>query len=89
MTIGVGHTVILTDHDSVEVSSKRRQLMVEHIRDSLRRHLPGASEPELDDAARNLACQYGELGLDDAAPTACDPEAVTAPIDLDEIASGR
>ena len=89
MTVGVGNVVHLTDRDAVEISHARRLRIVDDIVDSLRRHIPNATPDELDDAARNLAQQWGEFGIVDAAPEAIDRDAVTAPIDVDEIASQR
>jgi hypothetical protein len=89
MTIGVGHTVILTDHDAVQVSTARAQRIAAELLDTLRKLSATPSEPELIACANNLATGWGEYGLVDAAPHTVDPAAVTAPIDLDEIASGR
>ena len=89
MTIGVGHVVHLTDHDTVQVSSARAQRIVLELKASLLRQLPLIDEADAEAAARNLAAGWGEYGVLDAAPYTVDPEAVTAPIDLDEIASQR
>ena len=90
MTIGVGNVVHLTDADSVQVSTARAQRIAVEVLDTLRRNLSAnPSDSELIACANNLAAGWGEYGIVDAAPRSVDPEAVTAPIDLDEIASGR
>jgi len=89
MTIGVGHTVILTDADAVQVSPARAERIALELKSTLLRQLPGLDHRDAEAAARNIAAMYGELGISDAAPHAVDPEAVTLPIDLDEFVSQR
>ena len=70
MTIAVGHTVVLTDADAVQVSTARAQRIAVEVLDTLRRNLSAnPSDSELIACANNLAAGWGEYGVLDGGPS--------------------
>jgi len=70
MTIAVGHTVVLTAADAVQVSTARAARIAVEVLDTLRRNLSAMpSDSELIACANNIAAAYGEYGIVEAAPS--------------------